>query len=65
MAGALGLRLAGPRVYGRTLLEDVYMGDGRVAATAADIRRALGLYRRASLIEMALLAALALAAQAL
>ncbi len=47
MAGALGLRLAGPRVYGTDRVEDAWMGDGRAAATAADIGRALRLYRRA------------------
>ncbi|MDX3806039.1 adenosylcobinamide-phosphate synthase CbiB [Bosea thiooxidans] len=46
MAGALGLRLAGPRIYGETRVEDHWMGDGRAEATAADIRRALSLYRR-------------------
>lgn len=46
-AGALGLRLAGPRVYGAVRVEDGWMGDGRAAAGAADIRRALALYRRA------------------
>lgn len=47
MAGALGLRLAGPRIYGAVVVEDGWMGDGRAEATAADIRRALRLYRRA------------------
>lgn len=47
MAGALGLRLAGPRVYGSVRVEDGWMGDGRAEANAADIRRALALYRRA------------------
>jgi adenosylcobinamide-phosphate synthase len=51
MAGALGLGLAGPRVYGTTLVEDAFMGDGRREAGAADIRRALGLYRLACLIQ--------------
>ncbi len=51
MAGALGLRLAGPRVYGETLIEDAFMGRGRRDATAADIRRALTVYRMACLIE--------------
>ncbi len=41
MAGALGLALAGPRVYGDALVDDAYMGDGRREANAADIRRAL------------------------
>jgi adenosylcobinamide-phosphate synthase len=43
MAGALGLRLAGPRRYGGELLDDAWMGDGRAAATPTDIRRALRL----------------------
>jgi len=47
MAGALGLRLAGPRIYGETRVEDHWMGDGRAEATAADIRRALRLCVRA------------------
>lgn len=47
MAGALDLRLAGPRIYGETRVEDGWMGDGRAEANAADIRRALRLYRRA------------------
>lgn len=52
MAGALGLRLAGPRVYGARRVEDVWMGDGRLAATAADIERALALYRRAARLQI-------------
>ena len=62
MAGALGLKLAGPRVYGRTLVDDSFMGNGRREADADDIRRALRLYRLACLIEMAALAALAIVA---
>ena len=41
MAGALGLKLAGPRVYGETLVDDAFMGAGKREADAADIRRAL------------------------
>ncbi len=59
MAGALGLALAGPRIYGGVEVQDVHMGDGRRTATAADIRRALALYRRADLILILLVAALA------
>jgi adenosylcobinamide-phosphate synthase len=58
MAGALGLALAGPRVYGGVTVEDAVMGDGRREATAADIRRALTLYRRADAMLLALLAIL-------
>ena len=56
MAGALGLKLAGPRVYGDTLVEDAFMGQGRRDANAADIRRALSLYRLACVIEAMVLA---------
>jgi adenosylcobinamide-phosphate synthase len=42
-AGALGLKLNGPKVYGETRVEDAYMGDGRRDATAEDIRAALRL----------------------
>ena len=60
MAGALGLRLAGPRVYGGVTVSDAYMGDGRREASSADIRSALRLYVRACQIEFAVVAALAL-----
>ncbi len=59
MAGSLGLRLAGPRVYGGVLVEDGWMGDGRAAATVADLRRALRLYRAACGVLLAGLVALA------
>jgi len=59
MAGALRLKLAGPRVYGTTLVEDDFMGDGRREATADDIRQALRLYRMACVVEAALVALLA------
>jgi adenosylcobinamide-phosphate synthase len=59
MAGALGLRLAGPRVYGGGLVDDVWMGDGRAEAGAADIRRALTLYRAACVLQAGVVAALA------
>lgn len=57
MAGALGLRLAGPRIYGATLVEDAWMGDGRAEATPDDLRRALSLYRVACAIQWAFFAA--------
>ncbi len=59
MAGALGLKLAGARVYGETLVDDAFMGDGRRDATSADIRRALIVYRRACLIQWLVIAGLA------
>lgn len=59
MAGALGLKLAGPRVYGETLVVDANMGHGRREVTAADIRNALGLYRASCGIQIVVLAMLA------
>jgi len=58
IAGALGLSLAGPRIYGGIPVDDAFMGDGRRAASAADIRDALSLYRSADAILIAALAAL-------
>jgi adenosylcobinamide-phosphate synthase len=60
MAGALGLALAGPRIYGGVLIEDAFMGSGRREATIADIRAALRLYHRADAILVALVACIAL-----
>jgi adenosylcobinamide-phosphate synthase len=45
MAGALGLRLAGPRVYSGVVVDDHWMSDGRAEATVEDIDRALTIYR--------------------
>jgi adenosylcobinamide-phosphate synthase len=59
MAGALGLSLAGPCVYGGVLVDDATMGYGRRHADAADIRRALALYRVADAILLIVLAAFA------
>jgi len=64
MAGALGLKLAGPRVYGETLVDDAFMGAGRREADTADIEKALRLYRTACAIQMLALAGAALIAQA-
>ena len=64
MAGALGLKLAGPRVYGGVTVEDAFMGNGRRSANESDIRRALRLYRTACVLQIvayALLAALLIA----
>jgi len=61
-AGALGLSLAGPRRYAGVMTTDPAMGSGRREATAADIRRALRLFRAADAILLAGLVALALMA---
>jgi adenosylcobinamide-phosphate synthase len=61
VAGALGLKLAGPRVYGETLIDDAFMGEGRREADAADIRQGLHLFTRACAIQaVTLLATLAI-----
>jgi adenosylcobinamide-phosphate synthase len=60
MAGALGLALAGPRIYDGVRIDDAVMGDGRHEANAADIRAALALYRRADALLIALVGTLAL-----
>ncbi len=59
MAGALGLRLAGPRVYDGVLVEDAWMGDGRAAADLADLRAALRLYRTACALQLGALVGMA------
>jgi adenosylcobinamide-phosphate synthase len=59
VAGALGLALAGPRIYAGVRVDDARMGDGRREATPADIRAALALYRRADALLIALVALLA------
>lgn len=52
MAGALGIRLAGPRVYAGVTVEDAWMGDGR-AAVRADLQLALRIYRVACALQLA------------
>ena len=49
MAGVLGLRLAGPIAYDGAMQDKAWIGDGRRDAAAADIVRALAVYRRACL----------------
>jgi adenosylcobinamide-phosphate synthase len=58
MAGALGLRLAGPRVYDGGMVDDHWMGDGRAEATVADIVRALTIYRVAFAGALLIIAAI-------
>jgi adenosylcobinamide-phosphate synthase len=58
-AGALGLAIAGPRVYHGELVKDHWMNDGgRPHAAAPDIRMALRLFVRACCAQAALLIAL-------
>ena len=58
MAGALGLRLMGPRSYEGERVAGQWMGDGRFALKAADIRTALKLYRAACGVQLAVMAVL-------
>jgi adenosylcobinamide-phosphate synthase len=60
MACALGIRLGGPRIYGEVQVEDPWMGRGRSQATAADIWRALALYRGACAAQITVVAVAAL-----
>ena len=63
LAGALGFKLGGPRLYAdkkESRREDFWIGDGRADLDARDIRLALRLYWRACLINWAALAGLAL-----
>ena len=62
MAGALGLRLGGPRSYGGAAEGGAWLGDGRSAADGRDLRRALRLYRTACVLHWLCYAALLLAA---
>jgi adenosylcobinamide-phosphate synthase len=52
MAGALGVRLMGPRSYDGEMHDGPWMGDGRTGLTASDIRTALSLYRAACGFQM-------------
>ena len=59
MAGALGLKLSGPRVYHGALTDEEWIGEGREETSAADIRRALGVYQTACTLQIAALGILA------
>ena len=58
MAGALGVRLMGPRSYDGEGVAGPWLGDGRTLVTARDIRKALSVYRMACGIQMTVLAVL-------
>ncbi|AHB49121.1 cobalamin biosynthesis protein CobD [Hyphomicrobium nitrativorans NL23] len=60
MAGALGLTLAGPTDVGGRRIDNSWMGSGRRALTAADIHRALRLYRIAYVVQAAAIGLIAL-----
>jgi adenosylcobinamide-phosphate synthase len=64
MAGALGIRLSGPRVYDGVPVEERWVGEGRSELTAKDIRTALRLYRTACGLQIAVLVLLVLSLRA-
>jgi adenosylcobinamide-phosphate synthase len=59
MAGALNLKLAGPRIYAGVTVDDAFMGDGRREANPKDIWDALRLAKNAWIVLIAAVAALA------
>ena len=58
MAGALGIRLSGPRTYGAATSEEPWLNADAGDPDAADIRRALALYKRVVVATALLLATL-------
>lgn len=52
MAGALDIRLGGPRHYPGQFVDDAWMGDGRPDVAADDIDRALKLYLGACAMQI-------------
>ena len=60
MAGALGIRLSGPRIYDGVAVEERWVGEGNSELGARDIRAALRLYRTACGLQIAVLAVIAL-----
>ena len=60
MAGALGVRLSGPRVYHDQIANEPWLNEAARDPLAADIGEALRLYRRAMLLLAVLLLVLAL-----
>jgi adenosylcobinamide-phosphate synthase len=55
-AGALGIRLGGPRAYEGEMVDLPWFGSGRTETGADDIRRALRLYARTLTLGTILLA---------
>ncbi|WP_454649006.1 adenosylcobinamide-phosphate synthase CbiB [Bradyrhizobium liaoningense] len=61
MAGGLGVRLSGPRIYHGSATDEPWLNEGARDPRAADIAEALTLYRRAMLLLAGVLAVLAFA----
>lgn len=60
MAGALDIRLSGPRIYGDRIAEEPWLNPGAPDPGPQDLSRALALYRRSMAFCALLLLALAL-----
>jgi len=60
MAGALGVRVSGPRIYADRIADEPFVNAACPDPTPADLRRGLALYRRAMLALTALIGALAI-----
>lgn len=56
MAGALHVRLGGPRAYGGNVVDGAWLGDADEPVDRRTIRRALKLYRRALVLQFLALA---------
>jgi adenosylcobinamide-phosphate synthase len=63
MAGALGIRLSGPRIYDGVPVDERWVGEGRSELTAKDVRAALKLYRAACGLQIAVLVLIVLSLQ--
>jgi len=60
MAGALDLRLSGPRIYGSQIADEPWLNAGARDATGPDLTRGLALYVRAMVVLCLILALVAL-----
>lgn len=60
MAGALDVRLSGPRVYAGRMSDEPWVNGAAADPTPADLTLALGLYRRAMIVLAAVLTLVAL-----
>ncbi|MBB4369275.1 adenosylcobinamide-phosphate synthase [Bradyrhizobium sp. cir1] len=61
MAGGLGVRLSGPRIYHGSVTKEPWLNEGARDPNLADIGEGLAVYRRAMLLLAGLLAILAFA----
>lgn len=60
MAGALSVRLSGPRVYGESIADEPWLNAGAPDPAAADVAQALSVYVRAMFLVCACLVVVAL-----